>query len=77
MNNYYFVGYEDFETKEGLKMVKITVLSYKTKTIHSIYKSYTKELITKLDSKYKLFDNCTNDITFVIKRDGKVALDIK
>lgn len=77
MNNFYYLGFEIFESADTSKILKIFILSFKTKSVHCIYKQYSKELVTKLDAKYKLFANCTDDITFVIKRDGKVALDIK
>lgn len=75
MNTFYFLGYETFKFNDN-DLLKVYVLDFKNKIVHNIYKSVTKELISKLEG-YKPFDNVTNLISFVIKRNGKITLDIK
>lgn len=78
MNNIYYIGYEKFNSKnDGGEVLKIYLLDYSTKNIHSIYKVSSKDMCSKLDTKYKIFDNITNDITYAIKRNGQISLDIK
>lgn len=76
MNNYYYLGNEQFVTKDDKTLIKVYVLDMKNKIVHIIYKTFTKEFIEKINS-FKIFDNITNLIGFVIKRNGTISLDIK
>lgn len=75
MNSFYYVGQDVFNINDN-HMIKVYILDLKNKIIHNIYKTYSKELEEKLKG-IKLFDNITNSISFAIKRDGKITLDIK
>lgn len=70
--------YLDYETRniEGKDFIVICVLEYYRKQVYRIYKLKNADIIKKLDN-FKHFDNINNLVDFVIKRDGKISLDIK
>lgn len=75
MNTFYYIGHEEFSFNDN-DLVKIYVLDFRNKFVHSIYKTKRKEIFDKINS-YKIFDNISNNISFDIKRNGKISLDIK
>lgn len=68
----------DYETRniEGRDFVVIYLLETNRKQIFRIYKLQNGQLIGKIDN-FKKFQDITNFIDFVIKRDNKISLDIK
>lgn len=68
----------DYETRniEGKDFVVIFLLECNRKQLFRIYKIKDGNIISKLDN-FKKFQDLTNLIDFVIKRDNKIALDIK
>lgn len=76
MNNQFC--YIDYEKRniEGKEFLVIYVLEFYKKQVFKIYKLSDNSLISKLDT-FEKFDNINDFITFAIKRDGKISLDIK
>ena len=76
MNNQFL--FLDYETKniEGKDFVIIYILEFNKKQIFKIYKLQQRDLVQKLET-FNHFDNINDFIDFVIKRDGKISLDIK
>lgn len=76
MNNQFF--YIDYENRniEGKIFLVIYVLEFNKKQVFKIYKISDDNLISKLNTLEK-FDNINDYVGFVIKRDGKISLDIK
>lgn len=76
MNNQFL--FLDYETKniEGKDFIVIYILEYYKKQVFRIFKLQQKDLLQKLET-FNHFDNINDFITFVIKRDGKISLDIK
>ena len=70
--------YVDYETRniEGKEFVIIYLLEYNKRQIFKIYRLKDIELIKKLDG-FKFATDITDLIDFVIKRDGKISLNIK
>lgn len=68
----------DYETRniEGRDFVVIYLLEINKKQVFKIYKIQNGQLIGKIDN-FKKFQDITNLIDFVIKRDNKISLDIK
>lgn len=68
----------DYETRniEGRDFVVIYLLEINKKQVFKIYKIQNGQLIGKIDN-FKRFQDITNLIDFVIKRDNKISLDIK
>ena len=76
MNNQFcFIDYEK-RNIEGRDFVVIYVLEFYKKQIFKIFKLFDNDLITKLNT-FDKFDNINDYITFAIKRDSKISLDIK
>ena len=79
-NQFFYLGYEE-KFIEGKEFLVIYVLELCKKQIFKIYKTskiyktVNNDLISKLDT-LKNFDNINDYIGFVIKRDGKISLDI-
>lgn len=75
MNNQFL--YVDYEKRniEGKEFLLIYVLEFYKKQIFKIYKIADNNLISKLNT-FEKFDNINDYITFAIKRDGKISLDI-
>ena len=70
----YYLGYEEFSYND-INLFKIIILDLKSKTVHNVFKSANKDLKSKLDN-IKLFDNVSSFVSFGIKRNGVIALDI-
>lgn len=71
----YFIGY-DIQEIQKKKFICIYVLNYEKKVIMRIFKVYNDKLIEYLKDNITAFQEFNNYINFVIKRDGKIALDI-
>lgn len=74
-NQFFYLGYEE-RNIEGKEFLVIYVLEFSKKQIFKIYKTANEDLIFKLDN-LEDFSNINDFIGFVIKRDGKISLDIK
>lgn len=74
-NQFLFVDYEK-RNIEGKEFLVIYILEFYRKQVFKIYKISDNNLIGKLNTLSK-FDNINDFVDFVIKRDGKIALDIK
>ena len=76
MNNQFL--FLDYETRniEGKDFVVIYLLEFYKKQVFRIYKLQQKDLIQKLET-FNHFDNINDYVTFVIKRDNKISLDIQ
>lgn len=74
-NQFIYLGYDE-RNIEGKEFLVIYVLEFSKKQIFKIYKTANKDLIFKLDA-LEDFSNINDFIGFVIKRDGKISLDIK
>lgn len=61
---------------QGKKFICIYVLDFEKKVIFKIFKPYNDELKKFLEELH-YFDNINSNLNFAIKRDGKIALDIK
>lgn len=74
MNKFFYI---DTESKDiqGKKYLCIYTLELTKKIIFKSYKLYTDELANKLKN-LKIFQDITNNVYFVIKRDGKISIDI-
>lgn len=71
-------NYIDFDEQDiqGKKFICIYVLDFEKRIIFKIFKAYNdklKEFLEGLDS----FECINTNLSFAIKRDGKIALDIK
>ena len=75
MDTFFYLGKLEQEI-EGKKWIKILVFSNSKLVIVPIYKLYSNDLKGRLD-KLKQFDNISSLVTFAIKSNGKVTLDIK
>lgn len=73
-NQFLFVDYEKKKI-EGKEFLVIYILEFYKKQVFKIYKISDDNLIGKLTTLSK-FDNINDYVDFVIKRDGKIALDI-
>lgn len=74
-DSFYFIGNNE-RTIDNNKLIAIYVLNFDKKIVHTIYKKYSDELCLKL-AEFQYFTDITQYISFNIKRDGKIALDIK
>ena len=76
MNNQFsFLDYKK-RNIEGKEFLVIYVFEFNTKQVLKIYKISDDNLISKLDT-FAKFENINYYLDFVIKRDGKISLDIK
>lgn len=74
-NQFLFLNFEN-KTIGGKEFLAINVLEYFSKKVFTIYKTFNADLFSKLNTFDKL-DNINDYVCFVIKRDGKISLDIK
>ena len=74
-NQFLFIAYEK-RNIGGKEFLAIYVLEFLRKKVYTIYKVSNDNLISKLNTFDKL-DNINDYVGFVIKRDGKISLDIK
>lgn len=75
MNKFYYLGAEE-RNIEGKAFLKVSVLELERKQVFNIYKIKDTNFFNKI-SVYKVFDDITEKITYVIKSNGKIGLDIK
>lgn len=75
MTKFCYLGNEQTNINEKA-FLKIYVLDMTNKYVHTIYKLDSRQLLDKF-SNIKMFEDITNIITFAIKRNGKISLDIK
>lgn len=73
-NQFLFVDYEK-RNIEGKEFLVIYILEFYKKQVFRIYKIADNNLIAKLTT-FSKFDNINDYVDFVIKRDGKISLDI-
>ena len=68
----------DYDTKniEGKDFIIIYLLEYNKRQIFRIYKIKDTEIMKKIDN-LKFATDVTDLIDYVIKRDGKISLNIK
>lgn len=74
-NQFLFLDYKK-RNIEGKEFLVIYVFEFNTKQVLKIYKIPDDNLISKLDT-FEKFENINYYLDFVIKRDGKISLDIK
>ena len=74
-NQFLFLDYEKRNIK-GKEFLVISVFEFYKKQVLKIYKIPDDNLISKLDT-FEKFENINYYLDFVIKRDGKISLDIK
>lgn len=74
-DTFYFLECTD-ETIQKQKFLCFYVLDIEKHLVFRIFKKYTDELYDNV-GELDLFDNITDRISFAIKRDGKISLDIK
>ena len=74
-SQFLFISYEK-RNIGGKEFLAIYVLEFYRKKVYTIYKISDDYLISKLNTFEKL-DNINDYVGFVIKRDGKISLDIK
>lgn len=70
-----FLDYEKRNIK-GKDFFVINILEFYRKQVFKVYKISDDNLIAKLNT-LEIFDNINDKVDFVIKSDGKIALDIK
>ena len=75
MGKFYYLG-TDERTIEGKAFLKVSVIELEKKQVFNIYKIKDSSNVTKLAT-LKTFDEVTDKITYVIKANGKIGLDIK
>lgn len=75
MNNQFFYLDYSIEDINNQKFLRIYVLEFNHKCIFKIYKKYSLDLEEKIGA-LDTFDIIDSYISYVIKRDGKLALDI-
>lgn len=80
-DSFYYCGYTE-EIIEKQKFICIRVLDYEKFCPIKIYKKFTDELLERVQESFDLFENVTDNVTFVIKQDRKtknlkVVFDIK
>lgn len=63
------------ETIQKQKFLCFYVLDYEKHMVFRIFKKYTDEMYVK-STEFEVFEEITDKISFAIKRDGKIALDI-
>ena len=73
-DSFYFLDVQDEKIKDQ-RFICIWFLDLEKHTIFRIYKKYKEEEFEKFCD-LELFEDITNNVSFVIKRDGKLALDI-
>lgn len=74
VDTYYYIDCTD-ETIQKNKFKCFYVLNFDKHILFRIFKKYTNDLDDKI-KEMGIFEDITNKISFAIKRDGKIALDI-
>lgn len=75
MENVFYLN-SNKRTIEGKEYYKINVLDLNNTQIFSFYKIVDTKS-TNFVNMHKAFDNISNALTFVIKRNNKISFDIK
>lgn len=75
-DNFYFIDY-DIQEIQKKKFICVYVLDFEKKVIFRIFKVFNDKLNEYLQDNFTAFENINPHLDFVIKRDGKIALDIK
>lgn len=75
MENLFFLKAQDTEINDK-QFYKITILDMNNVQLFFIYKLRDAQ-VAKFIVNHKRFDDVSNELKFVIKRDNKIALDIK
>lgn len=73
-DTFYFLEAKE-EKIQNQQFLCIYVLNFDKHVVLRIFKKYTKELDEKF-SEFAQFEDISEKITFAIKRDGKISLDI-
>ena len=74
-DTFYFLECTE-ETIQKQKFICFYVLNFDKHIVFRIFKKYTDEMADK-QAEFAMFEDITDRISFAIKRDGKIALDIK
>lgn len=74
-DTFYFLECTD-ETIQKQKFLCFYVLNYEKHIVFRIFKKFTDELYNNA-IEFSLFEDITDKISFAIKRDGKISLDIQ
>lgn len=74
-DTFYFIDY-DIQEIQKKKFICVYVLDFDKKVVFRIFKVYNDKLKEYLDNTFEPFLNINAHLNFVIKRDGKIALDI-
>lgn len=74
MDKLIYLGHETQDI-QNTQFICVYVLNLDKKVILKIYKKFENSLNKNL-CEFSLFDDISNYCSFVIKRDGKIALDI-
>lgn len=74
MDKLIYLGHETQEIQNH-NFICVYILNLEKKVILKIYKQYDEKLNSNLCS-LSLFEDISNYCSFVIKRDGKISLDI-
>lgn len=75
-DTFHYLGF-DVQEIQNKKFICIYVLDIEKKVIFKLFKVYNEVLIEYLGNNFETFDDITTHLSFVIKRNGKVTLDIK
>lgn len=62
---------------EDKEFFNISIIDIENDQFFHVYKQKTDTKAKEFILKHKRFDDITNEITFAIKRDNKISLDIK
>lgn len=74
-DTFYFLDFTD-ETIQKQNFLCIYVLDFEKHLVFRIFKKYTDDDYDKC-AELTNFEDVTDKISFAIKRDGKISLDIK
>ena len=75
-DTFHYLGF-DVQEIQNKKFICIYVLDIEKKVIFKLFKVFNDVLKEYLEDNFETFDDITRYLNFVIKRNGKVALDIK
>lgn len=75
MNNKFLYLDTEIANIQEKRFLRIYILELNRKIVFKVYKLYTPELAEKLKN-LNILTDCTKQTNFVIKRDGKLSIDI-
>ena len=75
-DTFYFIDY-DIQEIQKKKFICVYVLDFEKRVIFRIFKVFNDKLYEYLQDNFTAFQEFNSHLDFVIKRDGKIALDIK